>query len=238
MKLIKKSILALTLLAATSMASFAQTAEEIVANHLKAIGGEDAWKKVNSIKYTGNMSMQGMDVPLTMTIVNHKAMRMDMSIMGQNNYMIATDKEGWNFFPAGQMEKPEPMAPEQVKMTKDQLDIQGELVDYKVKGAKVEALGKDNVDGTDVVKLKYTNKEGREKVLFFDASSYYLLKQSQKVQAEGKEMDMEVGFGDYQKQPSGIVTPMSIESEAGPMKFTSIEINPKVDESIFKPATK
>jgi hypothetical protein len=28
---------------------------------------------------------------------------------------------------------------------------------------------------------------------------------------------------------------MSIESMGGPMKFTTIEVNPKVDESIFKP---
>ena len=236
MKLLKKSLLAITILAATSIASFAQSAEEIVTNHLKAIGGEDAWKKVNAIKYAGTMNMQGMEIPIAMTVVNNKAMRVDMTIMGQNNYVIATDKEGWNYFPVGQMQKPEPMTADQVKMTKDQLDIQGELVDYKAKGAKIEALGKDEIEGTEVVKLKYINKEGREKIMYLDASTYYLIQQTQRVQVDGKEVETKVSFSDYQKQPSGIVAAMSMDSDAGPMKFTAIEVNPKVDESIFKPA--
>ncbi len=236
MNILKKSVLACALLATTGIASFAQTAEEIVQKHLTAIGGEDAWKKVNSIKYTGAISTQGMEIPVVMTVVNNKAMRVDYKVLGTDNYNIVTTKEGWNYSPAGQMQKAEPMTPEQVKMQQDQLDIQGDLVDYKKKGATIESLGKDDMEGTEAYKLKYTTKDGREKMMYFDANSYYLLKQTEKMTVDGKEEESETMFSDYQKQPSGIVVAMAIDSQMGPLKFSSVDVNPKTDDAMFKPS--
>lgn len=235
MRFLKTSVIALSMLTA-SVAAFAQSADEIVKKHLEAIGGEANWKKLNSIKMVGSMSLQGMEMPITMTTVHDKAMRMDMTIMGTNNYQILTKTEGWAFFPIQQQQKPEPMTPEQVKESQDQLDIQDELVDYKAKGNKIEFLGKDDMEGTEVLKMKLTDKDGKEKTLFFDASNYYLIKQSQKVQADGKEEEVATVFSNFQKLPEGIVFPMTIESPQGPITFTSIEVNPKIDDSIFKPA--
>jgi hypothetical protein len=92
------------------------------------------------------------------------------------------------------------------------------------------------MEGTEVLKLKLTDKDGKEKTYFFDASNYYILRQSQKITADGKEMDVVVNYSNFQKLPAGITFPMTIEQENGPINFTSIEVNPKVDESIFKPA--
>lgn len=235
MKLIKTSVIALTMMAG-SISAFAQSAEEIVSKHFTAIGGEDNWKKINSMKMSGSMSIQGMEMPVTITTVNRKAMRMDMSMMGTNNYQIVTNNEGWVFFPIQQQPKPEPMTAEQVKESQDQLDIQGELVDYKTKGSKIEFIGKDDMEGTEVLKLKLTDKEGKEKTLFFDAASYYILREVEKVKADGKEEEVAVSFSNFKKLPEGITFPMTIETQMGPVTMSTIEVNPKVDESIFKPA--
>lgn len=233
MNILKTSGLAF-LMMATTVASFAQTAEEIVKKHLDAIGGEAAWKKVNAIKYTGVVSVQGMEIPVIRTIENGKGMRMDLTIMGTQNYMIVTTTDGWVFFPVRQQQKPEPLTADQVKQAQSEIDAQGELVDYKAKGNKIEFLGKDDVEGTAVLKLKLTNKDGEEKTLYFDASNYYLIREVEKVKADGKEMDATTNYGNYQKLPEGITVAMSVESSDGPVTFKSIEINPKVDDSIFK----
>jgi outer membrane lipoprotein-sorting protein len=128
------------------------------------------------------------------------------------------------------------MTADQVKQSQDQLDVQGELIDYTAKGTKIAFVGKDDMEGTEVFKLRLTDKEGKEKTLFFDAENYYLLREVEKMKADGKEIEATVNFSNYQKLPEGIVVPMTVDSEMGPVSMKSIEVNPTVDESIFKPS--
>jgi len=234
MKMLKATVVALSILAG-SVSGYAQTAEEIVSKHLKAIGGEAKWKTINTLKMTGAMTAQGTEMPITITQVHNKAMRMDISIMGMSNYQILTKDSGWVYFPIQQQPKPEPMTQDQVKDAQSQLDIQDELVDYKAKGSKIEFLGKDDMEGTEVFKVKLTNKQGKIKTLFFDMANYYLLREVDKVEADGKEQEVATSFSNFQKLPEGIVFPMTIETPMGPMTINTVEVNPKVDESIFKP---
>lgn len=236
MRKLKLTLATVALVVAGSITSFAQSAEEIVKKHVAAIGGEDAWKKVQSLKMVGAISAQGMEIPVTITTVNKKGMRMDVDIMGMSNYFILTDKEGWAYFPAQGQQKAEPLTADQVKESQDQLDIQGLLVDYKAKGSKIEFLGKDDVEGTEAFKIKLTDKNGEETTYFVDASNYFVIREVQKETADGKEAEMIVNYSNFKKLAEGIVVPMSVESNMGPVALTSVEVNPKVDEAIFKPA--
>lgn len=233
----KKSVFALALTVTTGFSALAQSADDIVNKYLTAIGGADNWRKVTALKYTGSISAQGMEMPVTMTIQKDKAMRMEFTVMGTNNYQIVTEKEGWAYMPVAQMQKPEPMTADQVKEAKDNLDFQ-ELLDYKTKGAKIEYVGKDDFEGTEVHKIAYTSKEGKKKTMFFDASTYYLLKETEKAMVDGKEVEGTAKFSDYQKHTSGLVFAMAMESDNGPIKFSAIEVNPKIDPAIFKPESK
>lgn len=236
MKFLKTSVLTLTMTAVSSIMAYAQTADEIVQKHIAAIGGIDAWKKINSIKMNGSITAQGMEIPVSVTTLNGKGMRMDMTIMGTSNYMILTPSEGWTYFPIQQQQKPEPLTADQVKQSQDQLDVQGELVDYQVKGNKIDFIGKDDLEGTEVYKLRLTDKNGQEKTLFFDAENFYLLRETEKMKADGKEVEATVNYSNFQKLPEGITVPMTVDSEMGPVAMKTIEVNPTVDESIFKPS--
>ena len=61
-----KKIFGIALFVAASFASTAQdiTVEEIVDNYLEAIGGREAWSKVNGHKMIASASVQGMDLPI------------------------------------------------------------------------------------------------------------------------------------------------------------------------------
>jgi hypothetical protein len=220
----------------SSVCSFAQTAEELIQKHIAAIGGAENWKKITALKMNGAITAQGMEIPVTHTVVNGKGMRMDLTIMGMANYFILTDKEGWAYFPVQGQTKAEPLTADRVKESQDQLDVQGDFIDYQAKGNKIEYIGKDDVEGTETFKLKLTNKNGKEKLLFLDASNYYLIREIQKMKADGKEMDATMNYSNYQKLPEGIVIAMSVESQEGPITFKTVEVNPKVDETFFKPS--
>lgn len=235
MKLIKTIAVAFFALLITGV-SFAQTVEEIVKKNIEAIGGADAWKKINSIKQEGTMTVQGAEVNVALTAINGKGMRQDLTVMGMTGYQIVTPKEGWSFMPFQGQTKPEAMTPEQIKESIDDLDVQGKLIDYSAKGNTVELLGKDDVEGTECFKIKITSKAGNVETIFIDPKSYYVVRSISKRKANGQEADVTTDYSNYQKLPEGIVIPMSLTLPFGELKISKVEVNKTVDESIFKPA--
>lgn len=218
--------------------SNAQTADEIVDKHIAAIGGKDAWKKINSVKQTGTINVQGNELAVTITVLNGKGMRQDISLMGMNGYTILTPTEGWNYMPFQGQQKPEAMTADDVKENVDQLDAQGELINYKDKGHSIEYLGKDDVDGTDTYKLKLTFKSGKTETIYIDPSSYYIIRVVRTNKANGQETQVITNLSNYEKLPEGIVVPKSLGLPFGELKITKVEVNPPVNEAIFKPDTK
>jgi hypothetical protein len=214
--------------------SYAQKQEEIISKHIEAIGGKDNWSKVKSIRSEATMKAQGAEIKMTFIQVDKKAMRQNISLMGMEGYSIITEKEGWSFMPFQGQTKPEPMTADDVKNSQDDLYLQDEFLTYKELGAKLEYLGKDDMDGTECFKFKITDKSGEETTYFLDASSYLTIKQTSKIKADGKEMENSTLFSNYKKLPEGILYPMTIASDWGDAEYSKVEINPVIDEKEFK----
>ncbi|MES2882784.1 MAG: hypothetical protein V4676_11590 [Bacteroidota bacterium] len=235
MKVLRLALLALSTVAATF--AQAQTADEIVAKHIEAIGGADNWKKVNSVVQEGVMTVQGsIQVNIVMTTLNDKGARMDISAMGMNGYQIMTPTAGWGYMPFSGQTKAEPVTEEMVKEGADQLDAQGALIDYKKKGHSVALLGKEDIDGVETHKLQFTHKSGKTETYFVDPKSFYIVRVISKQKANGQEMDATINLANYKKLPEGIIVPMSISRPEGELVINKVEINKAVDESIFKPS--
>ena len=222
-----------TLLAGTNVQG--QTVDEIVKKHEDAIGGVAAWKKVNSIKDSGDISTNGTDFPITYNRIAGKGLRIDMEVMGMHGYQILTRSAGWSFYPWGGQTKPEPITPDAVRQGASQLELTDHLFDYAAKGYKVEFIGKDDVDGTECLKLKVTTIEGTILTDYIDPTTYFLIREVQKVTSNGRGQDFTSNFSNFQKLPEGIIVPMTIGTLRGEYKITRVEINTITDESIFKP---
>ena len=235
MKLIKTSAIAIVA-TLVSVFTFAQTAEEIVAKHIEAIGGTEAWKKINSLYYEGKLTVQGAEINVTLTALNGKGVRQDLTVMGMTGYQIITPKAGWNFMPFQGQTTAEAMTADELKQSADDLDVQGKLVDYKAKGNTIESLGKDDVEGTECFKLKITTKAGNVETVFIDPKTYYIVRTIQKRIANGQESDVPTDLSNYKKLPEGIVVPFSMTLPFGELVISKAEVNKPVDESLFKPS--
>jgi len=235
MKLIKTSAIAIVA-TLVSVFTFAQTAEEIVAKHIEAIGGTEAWKKINSLYYEGKLTVQGAEINVTLTALNGKGVRQDLTVMGMTGYQIITPKAGWNFMPFQGQTTAEAMTADELKQSADDLDVQGKLVDYKAKGNTIESLGKDDVEGTECFKLKVTTKAGNVETIFIDPKTYYIVRTIQKRIANGQESDVPTDLSNYKKLPEGIVVPFSMTLPFGELVISKADVNKPVDESLFKPS--
>jgi hypothetical protein len=238
MKLIKHLSFAVVGLLLSAM-SFAQTAEEIVAKHITAIGGADNWKKINNMRQEATLSVQGMDIPVVITALHNKATKQEYTVMGMTGYSIITSEGGWNFNPMQGQTKPEPITQDELKYGKDNLDLQGDFVDYKAKGHAIQLMDKEDIEGVECLKVKLTRKSGNESIFFFDPKTYYIVRTSSKMSANGQEVESVVNMSNNQKLPEGIVIAYTIESTAvpAPITVTKVIVNGKIDEAVFKVVT-
>ncbi len=232
-----RSIFALVTLSLMSSALFSQTTDEIVKKHIEAIGGKDNWAKIKSLQTEMTMKANGAEIKITMYQVDKKAMRQNIALMGMEGYSILTNTEGWSYAPFQGQTKPEPMTADDVKKAQDGLNLQSDFITYKELGKKLEYVGKDDVDGTECLKLKMTDKDGIESTFFIDPTNYYIIKETNKMTVNGKEMENSTTFSNYKKTPEGIVYPYSIGGGWGESEVTNLVINPKIDEALFKPTT-
>jgi hypothetical protein len=235
MKIVKLIALAGMILAAGTGVR-AQSADEIMEKHVKAIGGEENWNKIKTIKLTGSMSVQGMDLNIIQTVDIGNAMRTDINVMGMSGFTILTPKTGWMYMPFQGGTKIDTMKPDMVKAGQKQLEIKGnQLLDYKTSGDKLEYKGKDSVNNALCYKLKLTDKDGNESVSFFDVATYYLVRTESKVKIDDQEQEIAVGYNNYKKLDGDVVMPMMITTPQGDLTFKTIEINKRLDPSLFIP---
>jgi hypothetical protein len=135
--------------------------------------------------------------------------------------------------------KPEPITQDELKYGKDNLDLQGDFVDYKAKGHAIQLMDKEDIEGVECLKVKLTRKSGNESIFFFDPKTYYIVRTSSKMSANGQEVESVVNMSNYQKLPEGIVIAYTIESTAvpAPITVTKVIVNGKIDEAVFKVVT-
>lgn len=215
----------------------AQTADEILTKHFEAIGGKDKVGNIKTIKMTGNIELQaGLTAPVSIQIVNNKSMRFDLSIQGMTMNQVVDGETGWQIMPFQGNPNAEPIPADQIKEMKGQMDVQGDLFNYKEKGNTVDLVGNDEVDGTEVYKLKVTTKDGRVNYKYIDKASNYIIKEVQIVKTEDKEVEGATVFSNFKKTDDGITFPFNMNTEmaGGVIKWEKIEINPTIDPTIFK----
>lgn len=146
------SLLAVFLIAGVS--TYAQSVDDIIAKNIEAMGGQSKLQAIKSQYVEGNMEVQGQTVPIKRWVKQDQAMRLEFSVMGTNNVQVVTRTAGWSLMPVMQQTEAQEMDPQMTKLMQSQLDVRGELYDYKSKGKKIELVGKDSVNGSPAYKLK------------------------------------------------------------------------------------
>ncbi|HZE09720.1 MAG TPA: hypothetical protein VE110_13295 [Gemmatimonadaceae bacterium] len=222
------------------------TADDIIARYVKTVGGADKIQAVNTIRRVGRFTGDdGFQAIVIEESTRPNKVREEFSVQGMTAINAYDGANGWKIDPFGGKKDAEALSEAELRSIVEDADFDEPLINYKAKGNKVEFVGMDQVEGTDVYKLKVTLKSGDTRYYYMDTDSYVPIKFDTRRIIRGTPQESETILGDY-KQVGGWFLPFSMETRqkgsSGSQKITidKIEINVPIDESRYtrpKPPT-
>ena len=212
--------------------------DTVIAKYVKTIGGADKWKAIESIKQTGFVVVQGMNIPFTAIQARPNLSYSEGEFQG-NKFIDAYDGTvAWTQNPFAGAAKPTKKDEDATKeAAKEQFE--DELIDCKAKGHTVEiAPATEDKEGTKCFKITMKRKQGDEKVFYIDAENYVTVSVTSYVASgEMKGKAVETVMSDY-KSVDGVMVPHTIEQKMDgqtgmTIKADKVELNSKIDKAIF-----
>jgi outer membrane lipoprotein-sorting protein len=230
---------ALVVLVLSAAVIHAQSIDEIVAKSLQARGGAEKWKSVSSLKMVGKVSMQGMDLPITIYAKRPNYNRQEIMLQDKQIVQAFDGTTGWLVNPMmGDVAQELPK--EMSQMMRNTADFEGALVNYKEKGHTVELVGKEKLAAAEVYHLKMTMKNGHVQHYYLDAISGVELKTvTPDVDVgTGQKQTIESEMSNFQKV-DGIMIPHTMKQIVNgkpmlQMTLEKIEFNVPVDDAVFR----
>jgi len=215
----------------------AQTADEIIAKHIDAIGGKVKLAQINSVYIESTTEAMGNESPTKTYIINGKDYRNESDFGGQSMVQVITDKSGWSIMPFGGSSEPTAMSDEDYKSAADAIYAGDPLINYAVNSGKVELQGQEKINDVNAYKIKYTNKYGTEITFYVAPSTWYIIKSVKQGNMMGQPVTVTTTYSNYQKTDFGMLMPytINVDTEQFQMKMTTnkVEVNKDINPKIF-----
>jgi len=199
----------------------AQSADEIVARHVAAVGGQNVIGLVKSISMETTTNVGDNDMPGTVVILDGVAFRSESDFNGAKIVQCYTAKGGWFVNPAAGVTDPTPMPDDQFQSGRNQIYVGGDLHDYAANGNKLELLGKD----ANTYTVRLTTKYHAESTYVFDAATYLVKSITRKGKFQDQDVDITTSFSDYRKTGVGLMLPYAMSVDFGGQFSVSITVN-------------
>lgn len=238
----RTAFLAIATMTALSSALGAQTkltADDIIARYVKTVGGAEKIQSIKTLRRVGKFTGDdGFEAVVIQESTRPNKVREEFSLQGMTGINAYDGSSGWKINPFGGKKDAESLSEEEMRGILEDSDFDEPLINYREKGNRVELVGMDQVEGTDVYKLKVTLKSGDTRYYYMDTDSYVPIKYETKRIIRGTPQESETTLGDY-KQVGGWFLPFSMETRqkgsSGSRKITfdKIEFNVPIDSTRY-----
>lgn len=205
------------------------TAQSVIDNYIKAIGGKEKLMNVNTIVQQMGASFQGMDMSMTMKQKNPNMLSVDVSItgMGSVNKQVFDGEKG---YVAAQGQKRDMPA----EMMTDMKSRKGLFAELYYDSDKISLKGIETVEGKDAYAIIVEKANGEKVTNFYDTKTGLKVKESSVVKGPGgQEMTQDRFFGDY-KEVDGVKLPHLMIIPAAGQKIEMVAISTKINTPLTK----
>ena len=216
----------------------ALTADQILENYIKAIGGRENWKKLTTRISTGTIDVPAMNLSGLVT-VREKAPNRSIFTVNFNGAVFQQGFDGtigWSNDPQNGLRE---QTGEELAETKRDSDFYHPL-DLKQMYSKITVAGTDKIDDRDAYVVEASSGDLGTDKIYFDAQNGLVLRiVGQHHTLDGPATFTE-DFSDF-REVDGIKLPYTVRQESPSstftIKFTEIRHNEAIEDASFaKPA--
>jgi Outer membrane lipoprotein-sorting protein len=221
----------------------ALSVDDLLAKNVAARGGADKVAAIRTLKYEGKIIFGGQGGQFELTLTQYQkapdSIRSEASIQGLTAVQAWDGKEAWQISPFQGRKDPEKMTTDDAKAFADDAPISGALIGARERGAKIEYLGTEDVDGTLAHKLRVTLKNGDVEYVYLDPDHFLEIRMVAQRTVRGTQAVSVSDYGDYE-EVDGVYFPFSIATENkadGSTTQTTIEhaeANVPMADSLFE----
>jgi hypothetical protein len=210
--------------------------DDVLNAYYKASGTEKM-KDWTTLTVKGKTIAQGVEFPITLIMKRPSRLRTEAEVQGMKLIQAFDGQQGWSITPWSGSSAPQYMTPDEIRIVKEQTDMEGPLYHWKEKGGKAELLGKEDMEGNQVYKIKLTKASGDIDISYIDAESFILLKTDSKVTIQGNETESESLYTNY-KDLGGVLMATTITNKMKDQVISQLviektELNLPVSDSLF-----
>lgn len=220
----------------------ALTVEAIVARNVEARGGLEAWRKIDTMVWTGHIDTDKSPASLQFLLELKRPNKTRFEVKGQNLQSVRAfdGNDGWKLHPA-KSGGPEvqPFDAEELKYAKETEGLDGLLIDATSKGIAIELEGTDQIEGHKAYRLRTTSRSGTVRHAWVDATTFLDVKYDRAVRNKAGRVDtVSVYYRDFQ-DVKGVKLPMTIETSSASAKnpdkmvIERVALNPPLEDRMF-----
>ncbi len=217
----------------------AQGVDAILAKHVQAIGGLDKLRAIHAVKLKGTLEVApGVALPLVMEMARPNRSRLEAGSGDRVFLRLFDGAKGWESSPAtGGALRPFTAAEVQ---DAQRASFDGDLIDPSARGARVESMGRQMINGHDTYRLKVTEKDGSVSTHWVDVDHFLELQREREVASpEGRKTETEA-FSDF-RLVEGVAMPFRVRAgqkysqQVQTIQIAEVLLNPAVSDADFKP---
>ena len=209
------------------------SADDILADNLKAVGGREKFEKLKSLIMKGEMEMQGMKTAIT---IHQKAggsflFHTDIPQIGE----IKRGKKGDFGWEVNPMAGPRIVDGAEFKSFEREADIASALnLDKYYKEKK--CVGTEEINGEKCYKVVMVTVDGEKVTNFYEADSKLMVRTVRKQKSPMGVIPVTANLSDYREKDGFLFPHMTKSAMVGMeqvMRVNEIIVNDEIDDSIF-----
>lgn len=208
------------------------TAETVIDNYLKAIGGKEKIKSVNAVHMKMEASMMGNTINIEATKLAPNKSMQEVKMGGNVVQKQVFDGEKGASSGMGGSQKVEGDAAKDMAISSAII----EEVAMVERGISMKLSAVENIDGSDAYGVEVSMPSGKKSTRYYDSESGLLVRTTNVLEGPQGSMTVSTDYDDY-KEFEGIMFPTLIIQPMGPQKMnikvTEVVVNGDVDISKF-----
>lgn len=219
-------------------------AAEIIEKNASARGGVDAWRRLQTMAWTGYVesgATPGRKLPFLLEQKRPNKTRFELVTDGQRSIRMYDGSGGWKLRtnPANGRPELSPYSDDELRYARGSQVIDGPLMDYVAKGGVVTVSGHGEAEGHPAYIVDVKLPSGGNHRIWVDARTFLEVRHDRQVRSDVGQMGMvTMLFRDY-REFEGVQIPTRIETGAAigasPNKLVieRVALNPELDDRAF-----